>query len=109
MAPSVQSQSSAEAERMGIVPTKNFRKRLRAIRVRAGFQRWPQDAPQRTYASNWLAANHDVNCLNNLMGHTSPAMLWRHYHKAVTQKHAAAFWSIEPPKLDGKPIRFLAA
>jgi len=31
------------------------------------------------------------------MGHTSPAMLWRHHHRAVTQKHAAAFWKIEPP------------
>jgi hypothetical protein len=53
--------------------------------------------------------NHDVNRLNNLMGHTSPAMLWRHYHKAVTQKRAAAFWSIEPPKVSGKTIRFVAA
>ncbi len=92
-----------------VVPTKNLRKRLREIRGRAGFQHWPQDAPRRTYASNWLAANHDVNRLNNLMGHTSPAMLWRHYHKAVTQKHAAAFWSIEPPKVSGKTIRFVAA
>src|SRR5207248_218252 len=88
-----------------VVPTKNLRKRLREIRGRAGFQHWPQDAPRRTYASNWLAANHDVNRLNNLMGHTSPAMLWRHYHKAVTQKHAAAFWSIEPPKVSGKTLR----
>jgi hypothetical protein len=23
-------------------------------------------------------------------------MLWRHYHKAVTQKQAKAFWKIEP-------------
>ena len=92
-----------------IVPTKNLRKRLRAIRVRAGFQHWPQDAPRRTYASNWLATNHDVNRLNNLMGHTSPAMLWRHYHKAVTQKQASEFWKIEPPKVSGKTIRFVAA
>ena len=92
-----------------IVPTKNLRKRLREIRGRAGFRHWPQDAPRRTYASNWLAANHDVNRLNNLMGHTSPEMLWRHYHKAVTQKQAAEFWKIEPPKVSGKTIRFVAA
>jgi hypothetical protein len=36
-------------------------------------------------------------------------MLWRHYHRAVTQKHAAAFWSIEAPKVSGKTIRFVAA
>jgi len=92
-----------------IVPTKNRRKRLRTIRIRAGFEQWPQDAPRRTFASCWLAVNHDVNRLNNLMGHTSPAMLWRHYHRAVTQKHAAAFWSIEPPKVSGKTIRFVTA
>jgi len=92
-----------------VVPAQNLRKRLRTIRVTAGFEHWPQDAPRRTYASNWLAANHDVNRLNNLMGHTSPAMLWRHYHRAVTQKHAAAFWKIVPPKVDSKTIRFVAA
>jgi hypothetical protein len=43
------------------------------------------------------------------MGHTSPAMLWRHYHRAVTQKNAASFWKIEPPKIDGKTIQFVAA
>jgi hypothetical protein len=36
-------------------------------------------------------------------------MLWRHYHRAVTQKHAASFWKIEPPKADGKMIAFVAA
>jgi integrase len=92
-----------------IAPEKNLRKRLRTIRVGAGFDRWPQDAPRRTYASNWLAANHDVNRLNNLMGHTSPAMLWQHYHRAVTQRHAAIFWKIEPPKVDGKTIWFVTA
>jgi integrase len=92
-----------------VVPAPNLRKRLRTIRVAAGFEHWPQDAPRRTYASNWLAANHDVNRLNNLMGHTSPAMLWRHYHRAVTQKHATAFWNIEPPKIEVKTIQFVAA
>jgi integrase len=91
-----------------IVPKKNLRKRLRALRAAAGFQRWPQDAPRRTYASCWLAAYADVNRLNNLMGHTSPAMLWRHYHKAVTQRQAASFWKIEPPKSRGKIVSFAA-
>lgn len=92
-----------------VVPRKNPRTRLRAIRARAGFKHWPQDAPRRTYASNWLAANHDVNRLNNLMGHSSPAMLWRHYHKAVTRKQAATFWKIDPPKIPNKMVRFAAA
>jgi integrase len=81
-----------------VVPPKNLRKRLRAVRAAAGIEAWPQDAPRRTYASCWLAIHNDVNRLNNLMGHTSPDMLWRHYHRAVTKKRAAAFWKIGPPR-----------
>lgn len=36
-------------------------------------------------------------------------MLWRHYHRAVTQQNAREFWKIKPPKIDGKTIRFVAA
>jgi integrase len=92
-----------------ITPSSNLRKRLRDVRKAAGIERWPQDAPRRTFASCWLAIHSNVDRLNNLMGHTSPAMLWRHYHKAVTQKNAAAFWKIEPPKIGAKVIRLVAA
>jgi integrase len=85
-----------------VVPQKNLRMRLRALRARAGFERWPQDAPRRTYASCWLAAYSDVNRLNNLMGHSSPAMLWRHYNKAVTQREAAYFWKSNRQRATGK-------
>jgi integrase/recombinase XerD len=80
-----------------ITPAENLRKRLRAVRTLAKIEPWIQDAPRRTFASNWLAANHDVNRLNNLMGHTSPTMLFKHYNRAVTQKNAKAFWKIRPP------------
>jgi integrase len=86
----------------GVTPTSNLRKRLRAVRKTAGLDRWPQDAPRRTFASCWLAVHSDVNKLNNFMGHTSPEMLWRHYHRAVTQKHAKTFWKIEPPRTKSK-------
>jgi integrase len=81
-----------------VTPGLNLRTRLREVRRAAGLERWPQDAPRRTFASCWLAMYADVNRLNYLMGHTSPEMLWRHYHKAVTQKHARGFWKIEPPR-----------
>ena len=81
-----------------VTPSSNLRKRLRLVRKAAGLGLWPQDAPRRTFASCWLAVHSDVNRLNNLMGHTSPEMLWRHYHKAVTQKQAKGFWKIEPPR-----------
>jgi len=87
-----------------VTPKGNLRKRLRALRRAAKIDPWPQDAPRRTFASNWLAVHHDVNRLNNLMGHTSPAMLWRHYHRAVTQKHSKEFWKIGPPPTRSKKI-----
>jgi len=92
-----------------VTPSSNLRKRLRAVRKTAGFELWPQDAPRRTFASCWLAVHSDVNRLNNLMGHTSPEMLWRHYHKAVTQKHARGFWQIEPPRYKSRKIVPLVA
>jgi integrase len=93
----------------GVTPTSNLRKRLRAVRKTAGIDRWPQDAPRRTFASCWLAVHSDVNRLNLLMGHTSPEMLWRHYHRAVTQRHAKTFWKIEPPPRSKSKIIPLAA
>ena len=92
-----------------VTPSSSLRKRLRAIRMAAGIERWPQDAPRRTFASCWLAVHSDVNRLNNLMGHTSPEMLWRHYHKAVTQKQAKGFWKIEPPPQKSRKIVPLVA
>jgi integrase len=87
-----------------VTPGYNLRNRLRAIRKAAGFKRWPQDAPRRTFASCWLAVHSDVNRLNNLMGHTSPEMLWRHYHRAVTQKQAKSFWKLDPPRYKSRKI-----
>ncbi|MEY2510593.1 MAG: hypothetical protein QOE26_1356 [Verrucomicrobiota bacterium] len=84
----------------------NLRKRLRALRDHAGIKPWVQDGPRRTFASCWLAMYEDVNRLNNLMGHTDPTMLFRHYNRAVTKKDAAAFWAIEPPSRSAKkPFR----
>jgi len=88
-----------------ITPDSNLRSRLRTLRKAAKIDPWPQDAPRRTFASNWLAVNHDVNRLNNLMGHTSPTMLFKHYNRAVTQKQAKEFWKIEPPPVHSRRKR----
>ena len=81
-----------------VTPKSNLRKRLRALRKAARIDPWVQDGPRRTFASNWLAKNHDVNRLNGLMSHTSPTMLFKHYNRAVTQRNAKAFWEIRPPR-----------
>lgn len=81
-----------------VTPTARLRKRLRAIRQQAGLSQWVQDVARHTFASCWLAIHGDINRLCLELGHTSPAMLWNHYHKAVTRKDAEDFWQIEPPK-----------
>jgi len=93
-----------------VTPTRNFRKRLRNVRKAARVDwRELQDAPRRTYASNWLAVHANETRLALYMGHTSPKMLWERYHKAVTRKQADAFWEIEPPPVSSKIIRLASA
>jgi integrase len=91
-----------------VTPRSNLRKRLRDVRKAAGIEQWPQDAPRRTYASCWLAIHNDVNRLNNLMGHTSPDMLWKHYQKAVMRKQARLFWRIAPPPIKATKSKIIA-
>lgn len=79
-----------------IVRTANLRKRLREVRKKAKFRKWPQDVMRHTYASNHLAAKENIERLLLNLGHTSPATLWKHYHRAVTTKEAKQFWSLYP-------------
>ena len=79
-----------------IVDTGGLRDRLRAVRAEAGLEKWHQDVMRHCYASYWLAEHSDINKLTMFMGHSSTAMLWKHYHRASKKKDAAAFWKIEP-------------
>ena len=79
-----------------ITPKQNLRKRLRAIRSKAGFKEWIQDVMRHTYASNWLAKHGDIDRLLMNLGHYSSNVLWEHYHKAVLRKDAENFWSLAP-------------
>jgi len=79
-----------------IVRTTNLRTRLRALRKKAKFEHWPQDVMRHTYASNHLAAKENIERLLLNLGHSSPKMLWKHYHQAITKKNANQFWSLYP-------------
>lgn len=79
-----------------ITPKRSLRKRLRALRLKAGISTWVQDVMRHTYASNWLATHGDINRLLLNLGHYSPKMLWEHYHKAVLRKDAEQFWALVP-------------
>lgn len=58
---------------------------------------WPKNALRHTYASMHYAAKQDEVRLQAQMGHTSAAMLYRHYRALKTPREAAAFWSLWPP------------
>ena len=85
------------ARRGLVTPRENLRGRLREIRTRAGFEKWTQDVMRHSYASYWLAQHGDINQLTLFMGHESPDMLWRHYHKASKKRDAERYWRILPP------------
>jgi hypothetical protein len=51
-----------------------------------------------SFCSYWLAVHKDVNKLVLLSGHTSPDVMWRHYHRGTTENEAKKFWAITPPK-----------
>jgi integrase len=86
-----------------VTPRKNLRSRLRSVRA-TSVKHWVQDSMRHSYASYWLAQNGDINRLTLQLGHTSPTMLWKHYHRASTKKDAAFYWSITPADVKGKIV-----
>ena len=92
-----------------IVSQKNLRSRLGDLRKEAGFADWVQDVMRHSYASNWLAQNEDINRLTLALGHTSPTMLWKHYHRATKRTDAALYWSIMPSETPTNIVAISAA
>jgi integrase len=74
-----------------------LRKKRRQNRVGAKISRWIQQGLRHTFCSAWLAQNKDVNELVLQSGHTDPDTMWKHYHRAIAESDAKAFWSIRPP------------
>ncbi|MDR3403523.1 MAG: site-specific integrase [Chthoniobacter sp.] len=85
-----------------IAPKNNQRKRLRAIRRKAGTVPWVQDVLRHSYASHWLKAFGDKGKLLGYMGHATDDMLLEHYLRAVDRKTAALYWKITPPGVPRK-------
>ena len=80
-----------------VVPSRNFRMRFEAVRKAAELlDGWQSDILRHSYCSHWLAAFEDLNRLRANVGHRSPDMLFRHYHKSVKPADAKRFWQIKP-------------
>ena len=92
-----------------IVSQKNLRGRLNELRKEAGLADWVQDVMRHSYASHWLAQNEDINRLTLALGHTSPTMLWKHYHRATKRTDAALYWAILPSETPTNIVAISAA
>ena len=71
------------------------RRAFRRIRDKSGFtsSAWPADCIRHTYASNWLAVNKERSHLAEIMGN-SPAIIRRHYKRAIPIKDAETYFEI---------------
>lgn len=75
---------------------RQFYARLRAVRIEAGIDPWIEDYPRHSFASYHLALYQDAARTALELGHTSTAMLFRHYRNLATQKQARAYFSLRP-------------
>ena len=72
---------------------------LHRLREKAGIDPWPQDCLRHTFASASLASEwRDIGSLCLDLGHTSQAMLHKHYHRAMRRAEGDAVFAVTPPK-----------
>ena len=80
-----------------------LRRRLSKVRKAAGIDPWPQDCLRHTFASAALAAGwRDIGGLCLDLGHTSQAMLHKHYQRAMRRTEGEAVFTVVPPELPRK-------
>jgi integrase len=79
----------------------------RAKTVKAvGMTKWPENALRHSFASYHLAHHKNAATLAAELGHTSPAMLFKHYHAVVLPETARQWWLITPPGDYGNIVAF---
>ena len=59
--------------------------------------KWPANALRHSFASYHLAHYQDAAKTATELGHTSPAMLYKHYREVVRPDEADQWWNIVPP------------
>lgn len=83
------------AELRGRICPPNWLRRWKALRHAAGITHWQQDVLRHTYASYHLKRWHDLERLQEEMGHRSTRLLRTRYlsMKGITRAHARRFWT----------------
>jgi len=84
------------AKTAGPIIPKGLRKRLNAVKIRAGIA-WPRNALRHSYGSYRLAQCHDVARVSLEMGN-SPQIVFAHYRELVKPSDAERFWALIPGK-----------
>jgi integrase len=79
----------------GLVAPVGLRKRLDAVKEKAGLSDWKPNALRHGFASYHLAKNKDAAGLALEMGN-SPTMIFAHYRELVVPSEAAKFWELLP-------------
>jgi len=69
----------------------------RQTREAMGFKEWPANALRHSFASYHLAHLKNAAATAAELGHTSPAMLYKHYRELVRPDAAAQWWNVIPP------------
>jgi len=76
-----------------IRPQTNIRKRMEALRLKAGLARWPRNCMRHTAASHWLNRLQSAEAAALHLGN-SPVMLHRQYTALVTRQESNEFFDL---------------
>jgi integrase len=95
-------------KKSGPIVTANFLEHWRAVRAAAGYgpqSPWPVDVLRHSFGSYHLAVHQNRAELSELMGN-SPAIIRRHYRRAIPRQLALEYWEIEPALQLGNVLPF---
>ena len=83
----------------GLICPPNWAYKWKSLRKAAGIEKWQQDVLRHTFASYHLKQWHNLNKLQEEMGHRSARLLRTRYlsMKGLTRQHVKLFWT--PGKL----------
>ena len=76
-----------------IEPQVNLRRRMHALKQKAGLVEWPRNVMRHTAASHWLNKLQSADAASLHLGN-SPVMLHRHYKALVTRKESEDFFKL---------------
>jgi integrase len=71
-----------------------FRRERTAAAKAIGLLAWPPNCLRHSFASYYLALHGDAGKTGHQMGHTSPAMVYRTYARAVRKSQSEAWWTL---------------